>query len=300
MKGNRACGLCLIFLLTPSLWLRAEEVEIRHGGLTLNASLDLAGGQWSSGPVVLMTHGSLAHNGTYLMAALQDQLKGRGISTLAINLSLGLNNRHGMYDCLTPHRHKHTDALDEIGGWLEWLKSQGVKKVVLLGVSRGGDQTAWFAAERDDPVVEGLILVDPQTWDPASVSADYQHRYNRALAPLIEQARALVKAGQGNKVFDHVDFLYCPDTRATAETFLSYYDSDPRLDTPTLLPKIRKPVLIVVGTDDDATKVLQQRVAPFTDGKRVRLAVIDGGDEFSRDLYAEELVGHVQTFVDGL
>ena len=123
----------------------ADEVKLQHDGMTLNASLVTSADSWPAGPVVLMTHGTLAHRGMEIMAGLQDMLSERGISSLAINLSLGLDDRSAaMYDCATPHSHRHTDAVAEIGAWLEWLKGQGVKKIALLGHSRGGNQTARF------------------------------------------------------------------------------------------------------------------------------------------------------------
>ena len=63
-----------------------------------------------------------------------------------------------MYDCATPHRHRHTDAMAEIGAWLDWLKAQGAEQVALLGHSRGGNQTARFAAATADPVVTNVIV----------------------------------------------------------------------------------------------------------------------------------------------
>ena len=63
-----------------------------------------------------------------------------------------------MYDCATPHTHRHADAVEEIGAWLGWLQSQGVAKVALLGHSRGGNQTARFAAAHADvPLTDAEI-----------------------------------------------------------------------------------------------------------------------------------------------
>ena len=55
------------------------------------------------------------------IANLQDVLTERGFNTLAITLSLGISDRKGIYDCAQPHRHLHTDALDEISAWLQWV-----------------------------------------------------------------------------------------------------------------------------------------------------------------------------------
>lgn len=289
-------GLALVLALAVTT---ADAVSLVHGGLTLNANLETAGADWQQGPVVLMTHGTLAHGRMEIMQSLQSALKDRGISSLSMTLSLGLDNRQGMYECDTPHTHRHSDALDEIGAWLGWLQSQGVAKVALLGHSRGGNQTARFAAAHPDAPVTAVILVAPQTWSDAYAAEDYQKRYGKALAPQIERARRLDAEGKGGSLLEHLDFVYCPDTSATASAFLSYYAPDERMDTPRLIPEIKVPVLVVAGSEDDVVKGLVEKVQPLADGQRVRLTVVDGADHFFRDLYADEVADVVQALLGG-
>ncbi len=225
----------------------AEEVKLEHAGLTLNANLSAAQDNWKDGPVLLITHGTLAHNGMEIITTVQSLFAEQGMSSLAINLSLGLDDRHGMYDCAVPHTHRHTDALDEIGVWLAWLKAQGVKEVVLVGHSRSGDQTAWFAVERPDPAVKGVLLIAPMTWSEAYAISDYQKRFNTELAPVLKRAEDLVAAGKGSDWLDKTGFIYCPDAKVQAQAFVSYHASDERFDTPTLLPRIKVPVLVYRG-----------------------------------------------------
>ena len=291
-------GLILALALSATAAM-SEEVTLAHSGLTLNANLEAAGADWQKGPVVLMTHGTLAHRGMEIMQSLQAALKDRGISSLSMTLSLGLDNRRGMYDCATPHTHKHTDAVEEIGAWLGWLQSQGVAKVALLGHSRGGNQTARFAAEHGEAPLTAVILVAPQTWSEAYAAEDYQKRYGKELAPQIERARRLDAEGKGGSLMEHVDFVYCPDSSATAAAFLSYYAPDPRMDTPHLIPEIKAPVLVIAGSEDEVVTGLVEKVQPLADGKRVTLTVLDGADHFFRDLYADEIADAVQTLLGG-
>ena len=291
-------GLALVLALSVTA-ADAEDVTLAHAGLTLNANLETAGAEWQKGPVVLMTHGTLAHGRMEIMQSLQSALKDRGISSLSMTLSLGLDKRQGMYECATPHTHKHTDAVEEIGAWLGWLQSQGVTKVALLGHSRGGNQSARFAAAHPDASVTAVILVAPQTWTETDAAEDYQKRYGKVLAPQIERARRLAAEGKGGSLMEHVDFVYCPDTSATAAAFLSYYAPDPRMDTPHLIPEIKVPVLVVAGSEDDVIKGLVEKVQPLADGKRVKLTVVDGADHFFRDLYAEEIADAVQALLGG-
>ncbi|HSO81328.1 alpha/beta hydrolase [Thiocapsa sp.] len=277
----------------------AEEVTLTDRGLTLNANLETTGTDWQQGPVVLMTHGTLAHGGMEIMQTLQSALQERGISSLSMTLSLGLDNRSGMYDCATPHTHLHTDAVGEIGAWLGWLQSQGVEEVALLGHSRGGNQSARFAAEHPDAPLSAVILVAPQTWSEAAAVQDYDKRFSKALEPQLERARLLDSEGRGAEMLKPVDVIYCAETAATAAAFLSYHAPDPRMDTPSLIHEIKAPVLVVAGSEDDVIEGLVEAVQPMADGERVNLIVLDGADHFFRDLYAEEIADEVETLLKG-
>jgi pimeloyl-ACP methyl ester carboxylesterase len=287
-----------LLLLLFTLNLHAEEITLDHNALKVSANLEKAGDGWRDGPVVLMTHGTLAHNRMEIMATLQELFLEREITTLAINLSLGLSNREGMYDCAVPHSHKHTDALDEIGLWLGWLKQQGVKSVVLLGHSRGGNQTAWFAAERDDAAISKVVLIAPQVWDEEKNAKGYQKSYGKALAPLLAKAEKLVAEGRGDTMLSPVDFIYCPQSSVTANAFVSYYRPDQRMDTPTLLKQIDKPVLLFAGSEDTVVKGLIEKMEGL-DKENVGFEVIDGADHFFLDLYAEELADMAAEFIRG-
>jgi len=297
-KSLRYAGLGLALMLVAS-GAAAEVVRLSHGGLNLNANLETTGTDWQKRPVVLMTHGTLAHGGMEIMQTLQTALRERGVSSLSITLSLGLDDRQGMYDCTTPHTHRHTDGVDEIGAWLGWLRSQGVGKVALLGHSRGGNQTARFAAAHADAPLTAVILVAPQTWDAGYAAEDYQKRYGKALEETLARARQLVADGKGGTMLDHVDFMYCADTSASAAAFVSYYAPDELLDTPRLLPEIKAPVLVIAGGADDTVKGLVEKTQPLADGKHVQLKVVEGADHFFRDLYAEDVADAVQAMLEG-
>lgn len=279
-------AIAALLVATP---LSAQTINLEHRGLKLNANLETTGEGWQQGPVILMTHGTLAHGRMEIMDALQQAFLERGVSSLAPTLSLGLSDREGMYDCAVPHTHKHTDAVVEIGLWLDWLKEKGVKRVILLGHSRGGNQTARFASAHDSDMISSVILVAPQTWHKEYEEKAYQRRYGKPLAPLLAKAEKLVAEGKGKTLLKPVDFLYCEKTAATAEAFLSYYRDDPKMNTPTLITEIDKPVLVVAGSADTIVADLPQQMGKVAERDTVRFEVIEGADHFFRDLYAEDL-----------
>lgn len=273
----------------------ANEVTLPYKGLTLNANLALAASKTAAEGVILITHAGLATRSMELYVYLQKLFKEKGYSTLAINLSQSLNNRHGMYDCKVTHRHLYANAADEIGAWVAWLKKHGTKHVVLLGHSRGGSETALYAAERDNPLMKAVVLLAPDTRETNDAAA-YQQHYAKPLAPVLEKAQKLVKEGKGSTVLEHTDFLYCPDTSVTADTFVSYYGPDPRLDTGYLIPKIRKPTLVVIAGNDEIV-INDKKFAPLADGSHVQIKVIDGAGHFFRDLNADDAVDAISAFL---
>jgi len=283
-------------VLMPGRPAPAEEVKINHGGLTLNADLELAGGKTLADGVVLMTHGLLAHKGMEIMTALKGLLAEWGLNTLAINLSLDLDDRHGMVDCPTPHRHRDADAMGEIAAWVVWLNNKGAGPVTLLGHSRGGNQAARYAAGNPDPAVKRLVLVAPATSNPGKPARGYYRRYKKDLAPLLKKARDLMAAGKGDALMKDVDFLYCPKTTVTAATFADYYGANPERDTPSVIRRITLPVLAVAGGSDRVNPHFGKKMKKLPQAN-VKLVVIEDAGHFFRDLFGEDLADAIAEFI---
>jgi pimeloyl-ACP methyl ester carboxylesterase len=274
-----------------------QDLSIDHDGLKLRARLVTAEDAILADGVVLITHGTLAHNRMEIIDTIQTALAERGHNSLAITLSFGLDDRGGMYDCEVPHTHKHTDAIDEIGLWLDWLKGQGAENVFLMGHSRGGNQTAWFAAEHPDPIVKGVVLIAPATWNEQEAASSYEDRYGVALSNLLEKAKSMVDTGQGSTMMTDIGFLYCSGAAVSAETFMSYYQPDPRMHTPNLIPEIKAPVLVIVGSEDEVVTGLEEAMAPLVEAGEAQMTVVDGADHFFLDFYAEDAADAVDEFI---
>ncbi len=291
----------LLLLSLASQFSQAEPVTLEHKGLVLNANLETADEAWQEKPVILMTHGTLAHGQMEIMSSLQELFSERGYSSLSISLSLGLSERTGMYDCPVPHNHKHTDALDEIGIWQEWITDQGVESIILLGHSRGGNQTAWYASElKEGSPVKGVILIAPASNRIDYLAADYKKRYEVDLAPLVEKANKLIADGKGDTMMENVDFIYCQKTSATAASFASYYADDPRMETPNILKEFSLPVMVFAGSEDTVVINLEEKIEALGGKENIQMSVIDGADHFFRDLYAEDLADEAIEFIESL
>lgn len=286
--------LCAVVAMSVTV-VQAEEIKLKQDGLTLNGNLRLAPGKRIADGVILMTHGGLAHYGMHTISNLQQLFSDAGYSTLAINLSLGLDNRHGMYDCKIPHRHRQQDAIGEIDAWMGWLHERGVTSVTLLGHSRGGAQTAWYAMERKPKLANAVVLLAPATADNGGKG--YQQRYGQPLEPVLSRARALVDAGNGKTLVPHANMMFCRDTSVSAESFVSYYGPNPRLDTPWLLPRIDKPVLVVVAGQDDTVVGLDKKIQPLLGHGKLEMTVVDGANHAFQDLFGDDVVAAVDAFL---
>lgn len=283
-------------LLSVSSLASAEDVKQTYQGKTLNANLVYADGKSYGDNVVLLLHGTLTHNGRSTYADLQNNLAKEGITSLSMNLSLGLSDRRGEYDCATPHTHKHTDAIAEVGVWMDWLKQQGVKKVTVMGHSRGGNQIAWYVSEKDSDSINKVVLLAPATGEQQS-GKEYQEKYGKPLNSVLKTAKDMVKAGKGKEMMKDTDFIYCEKAQVTAEAFVDYYDVKPKFDTPTVLKSIKKPTLVIVGSEDTVVPELPKRLEAIKGQKNVTITTIDGGDHFFVDLANEDVAAAVAKFI---
>lgn len=251
---------------------------------------------------ILMLHGTLAHANMEIMATLAEVFAEHGIETLRVTLSLEVDDRHGMFDCETTHRHRHTDAIAELAVWFRWLDEQDREAVVLLGHSRGTNQVAQYAAGPASvsgaPAPVALVLVAPGLRDAGAVSRRYGSRGGESLASLLETANRRVEAGHGDEILGRVPFLHCAEVPVTAESFLSYYADDPDFDTLDLVVRLRRPVIVFAGSEDPLTDGLDAAIAAAPEEAKVEFVMIDGADHFFRDLYAYDLVEAVQEWLE--
>lgn len=288
------------FLLGASMsaLLQAEEVTLKHNDIELRADYNLAEGKTAKDGIVLMLHGTLAHNRMEIVQTMSDLLNEEGVSTLTVNLGYGLDKRAvGMLDCAIEHTHKHEDSVEEVKAWMAWLKEQGAEKVTLWGHSRGGNQIAWYASENDSDMIDKVVLVAPATWDAAKSVSGYEERYSKPLADIMEEAEKRVADGKGSEMMSVPGFVYCQDAKATAESIVSYYKDDERKDTPTVLAKISKPVMVFIGSEDDVVADLPEKLEAKPQDN-VATSTIDGADHFFLDLYAEDVVAGMIEFME--
>lgn len=278
----------LILLCIGGAKVAAEDIALSDLQPALSARL-LRSDTWPQGDVAMILHGTLSHRDTEIIQSLESLLGDAGVSTLAINLSLGVEERKQAFPCEGPHRHRESDASIELARWSAWLATAGVREFTAIGHSRGANQIARYVLETADPLAARLILIAPPQWSSQATQDAYRDRHGESLATLIDQAQAQAANGEGDALLPNkLGLLYCENTRATAASFLSYYSDDHLRDTPTLIAGLSRPVLVIAGSDDQVAAGLPEAIAERAPG--VLLEEIDGANHFFRDLYADEMV----------
>lgn len=295
----RAVWVSVVLYLSLGLApLFAQEVTVKQDHLTLRADLNLASDKKIQDGVVLLLHGTLAHNQMEIIKTVAELLNDKGFNTLSINLSYSLDQRPSqMLDCAIEHQHQHEDAMQEISTWMQWLQEQGVEQVYLMGHSRGGNQIAWYASEQANALIKKIVLIAPATWNAEKSASDYEERYKTPLAELVNNAQAKVAAGQGTEVLDTAGFVYCEKAKASAKSIVSYYRADERKNTPSLLSKLTQPTLVIMGSEDTTMQDLPAQMEAIKQAN-VQAVMIEGADHFFLDLYADELVEKTVEFFE--
>ncbi|MCK5665040.1 MAG: alpha/beta hydrolase [Thiotrichaceae bacterium] len=277
--------------------IQAEEVTQKFNGLTLNANLEMADSKDYKDGMVLIIHGYLAHNKMEIIRTSQQTLLDNDWSSLAINLSLGIDNRHGFYDCTWPHRHLQENAVKELAAWAGWLRDKGVSKITLLAHSRGANEAMVYVVEQKDPEVTHLVMLAPGAGE--NVKIMYQERYGKTLDQTLSLAHKQIAAGKGSELMQDIDLMSCARTKVTADTFISYYAEGNKFrQFKFYLPKISIPALIVTGTSDERQPNIVELLSPVVDGKRTQISVVEGAGHFFRDLNMEEAMESLIEFID--
>jgi pimeloyl-ACP methyl ester carboxylesterase len=297
MRGLIVLALAAIALAPLSARSAAEEVSIEYLGLGLSANLDIAQGKSLKDGAVLLVHDTLGHDRMELMAALQDGLRDQGVNSLAITLSLGIDKRHGMFDCALEQDHRHEDAIDEIDVWVRWLKEKGAQAITVAGHGRGANQAALYAINKLDKAVKRIVLIAPLMATAQKTEAEYHALFGKALLPELGKAEERVATERGNQLMDGGGFLNCPRAQVTAGGFADYYGANEKFKTTNLLQSIKIPVLMAVGDADPGLSEIQAASPEFSGIKTVTLAVIPGADQDFRDTGADDLAKRIKEFV---
>lgn len=282
--------LCFAGGHTPVM---AEEVTQQFNGLTLNANLVLAEGQTLEDPIAVILHGIMGHNKMEVIESTQRALFDNDYSSLAFNLSLGLDNRKGFFDCEAPHQHTVEGALTEIQAWIDWLKSQGTTQIILMAHSRS--EVLIYAALMADPAIFNVVVLAPAIYPARDRFTD---RYGNNFEDTRARMEAAAKQGKGRELVAGVDFFFCPQATVMPDTWLSYYGKDsPYPDLAAHIPNLPVRTLIIFGTEDEVIVDGHESVNPLVDNETVFMFIVDGAGHFFLDFNIDEAMEAAIEFI---
>jgi esterase/lipase len=135
------------------------------------------------------------------------------------------------------------DCLTEIDSAIGRLKGRGAGRIVVAGMSQGGDAALAYGALRTN--LAGIIALAPAAAPERQVGLP-------DIAQSVAQARALVASGRGNETTSFVDRNAggAFSVRTTATIYLSYLDPQGPANMLDSIKKLHTPLLWVAGSAD--------------------------------------------------
>ena len=289
MKCFRRWHFFVLFLVNTlflSLPVFSDSVQIKWEGLNLNGNLVNTEDKLKT--VFLVVHGTWAHRAMELPATLQGLLEDESYASLAITLSLGINDRRGFFDCQSPIVQGHGEAIEEIHAWYLFLREQGYSKIALIAHSRGGAQATLYQQRYPQDQITALTLIAPMTWHKNVEAKAYHDKYGASLHDFLAQAKQYQQVGKA--LFTPPGVLYCDKTPVSPSAFISYYSANPEKNTPILLANTELPTLVYLGSEDPLSIRLSEQQSLLTTKNNTSVVTLKGADHFFRDLYADELI----------
>ena len=187
---------------------------------------------------IVLLHGK-QDKAPYEISSLAGKLKNAGYLVVTPELPW---SRNRIYDS------SYEDAMQEIDKAVAALKKSGAQKIVVGGLSLGGNATVGYASRRDN--LMGIIVLAPGHFPEAQ-------RFREKFASSVAHAKQMVAAGRGDKitVFDDINMGNIFNSRATAKIYLSFFDPNGSAVVPNNAAAISSPIPIlwIVGTRDPLT-----------------------------------------------
>ena len=164
----------------------------------------------------------------YEISSLAGKLKGAGYLVVTPEMPW---SRNRIYDA------SYEEAMKEIDKAVDALKKAGARKIVVGGLSLGGNATVGYASRRDN--LMGIMVFAPGHFPELQ-------RSREMFASSVAHAKEMIAAGRGDSIstFDDANMGRTFGSRATARNYLSFFDPDGPAVVPVNAAAIRSPIPI--------------------------------------------------------
>ncbi len=315
--------ICLLVFLSGK-YSAAEQVQIEYNGLDLLGNVEIAPGKsLEADGVIIIVHETLSHGETPFIIELQQSLLAEGLNSLSITKSLGLNARQGPFNCDIEQNHRHEDGADEIGAWLTWLGSQNVRKINLLGIERGSNQSALhiyshILKQKEYQKLKKkkkkrkklklpikpinfefkLMLLSPLDLTPEKSYELYFQKNNVDLGQILARAQQFIDQGNGFELLEGEAFLNCKSAKVTASAFINYTLPEKEHSIRMLLEELKLPTLIILNRANPLYGVYEDVISQqlILGRGQLSLAVLPSQENID-EISVSDLTRHIVQFV---
>jgi pimeloyl-ACP methyl ester carboxylesterase len=179
---------------------------------------------------------------SYFFDAMGDALLERGCAILRVN-----NRGHDQAVLVGGRRLGAAneivdDCRFDITAWLDFAEQRGFRRIAIWGHSLGAVKTVYFLSVQDDPRIMCAVASSPPRFS-------YEMYRSAAggdqFAAALKDAQSLVAAGKPEASIEAVVPVV---RRFSAATYVDKYGPEARYDYFEHLPKVRKPLLLTLGS----------------------------------------------------
>ncbi|HUO50050.1 MAG TPA: alpha/beta fold hydrolase [Candidatus Paceibacterota bacterium] len=145
-----------------------------------------------------------------------------------------------------------TECLDDIEGAVREARKMGARDIYLAGHSTGAQKSIFWAAKKGDGIA-GVILLAPLSDYAGALKSEGKKkiaRAEKAARMLVRKNKehAFVPENLWSEDVDAQRFLSLYTPESIEQSIFPYFDPQRR---PTLLKKVRQPVLVLIAADDE-------------------------------------------------
>lgn len=191
-------------------------------------------------PAILVLHGFLQTHQFSTVRLIATELADAGYTILSPTLTLNIDQRSTSLSCDAIQHHSVEQATQEIVAWINWLKQQGKRRIILIGHSTGSDHLLSYLHNRPDPAVVAFIATSVGPVDNWQKPDEYRR----------QRAKAKTAVATGDKSLKTYSLVFCRNNyTAPASDFLSYL----RWDRNWIINSLKAspvPTTVVLGKED--------------------------------------------------